>query len=141
MQGSVRERTPQYDNQTEKNQATSWPPESYLESKQTKNKNSNTESVESIQDTQEVFEFKREKFDLLDPDYIAPKHQEVNYEEMLKNGLERRSALIKKRRRSRTPPKQEEEINTENQSRQFENGVHKYVLAFFVIYLFWIMFK
>ena len=74
------------------------------------------------------------------PDYIAPKHPEVDYEVMLKNGLKRRAALIEKRRRSRTPPP-DEEISTDNQSRQFENSVHKYVLAFFVFYFFWIMFK
>ena len=115
MQKYVRARTPPYDNN--------------------KNKNANTESTESNQDTQEVFEFKREKCDLFEPDY-----GKINYEEMLKNGLERRAALIKKRRRSRTPP-QKEEINTENQSQKFEKSVHKYVLASFTIYFFWILFK
>ena len=139
MQDYVRSRTPQCDQKG--NEQTSCPsPQYHLETKQAKNGIANTESAESNHDTQEVFEFKREKFDLLDPDYIAPKHQEVNYEEMLKNGLKRRSALIEKRRRSRTPPP-DEEISTDNQSRQFENSVHKYVLAFFVIYFFWIIFK
>ena len=95
---------------------------------------SNNEGMESNEHTQKNNNSKQPE------DMFVTDNSNINYTKMLQNGLERRTALINKRRRSRTPP-QQLEINTEDESSQFENSLHKYVLAAFAIYLFWILFK
>ena len=85
-------------------------------------------------DTNEDFEFNRERCDLFDT------NAKINYEEMLKNGLEKRKALIQKRRRSRTPP-HDRILDTETETIG-GNCVPKYIFAALIVsYFFWILFK